>query len=372
MGCRSGLGQTVRAGLAVRGHISRLTSMKVENFGPNKPAMFPSISAETNSWILIALAMFLVLRLHLLSALFAGLLVYELVHLLARPIEKRLMGKGARLVALTGFAILTVGIIVLAIFGLLAFFRSDTGNLDVLVEKVQQIITDARSQLLPWIVEDLPGNKEDLKSFAADWLGEHSKDVQHVGKEATHLFVRGLIGMVIGALVSLREGPPIRHMRPLAAALAIRIARFANAFRQIIFAQVRISALNTVFTALFLAVIFPLFGIHLPLTKTLIAITFLAGLLPVVGNLISNTAIFVVTLSVSLYAALAALLYLVVIHKLEYFLNARIVGARIHARAWELLMAMIVLEVAFGIAGLIAAPVYYAYIKKGLADAELI
>ena len=316
--------------------------------------------------------MFLVLRLHLLSALFGGLLVYELVHFLARPIEKRFVRKGARLAALTALAILSVGLIVLAIFGLLAFFRSETGNLDVLVEKVQHIITDARTQLPPWITEDLPGNKEDLKSFAADWLGEHSKEVQLLGKEATHLFVRGLVGMVIGALVSLREGPPIRQMRPLAAALAVRVARFANAFRQIIFAQVRISALNTVFTALFLAVILPLFGIHLPLTKTLIAITFLAGLLPVVGNLISNTAIFVVALSISLYPALAALVYLVVIHKLEYFLNARIVGSRIHARAWELLMAMIALEVAFGIAGLIAAPVYYAYIKEGLADAGLI
>ena len=346
--------------------------MKVEDFGPDKPPTFPSTSAATTSWILIALGMFLVLSLHLLSALFAGLLVYELVHLLARPIEKRLMGKGARLVALTALAILIVGIIVLAIFGLLAFFRSDTGSLDVLVEKLQQIITDARGHLPSWIAEDLPGNKEDLKSFAADWLSEHSKELQHVGKEATHLFVRGLVGMVIGALVSLREGPPIRQMRPLAAALAVGIARFANAFRQIIFAQVRISAINTVFTALFLAGVFPLFGIHLPLTKTLIAITFLVGLLPVVGNLISNTCIFVVALSISLYTALAALLYLVVIHKLEYFLNARIVGARIHARAWELLMAMIVLEVAFGIAGLIAAPVYYAYIKEGLTDAGLI
>jgi predicted PurR-regulated permease PerM len=62
----------------------------------------------------------------------------------------------------------------------------------------------------------------------------------------------------------------------------------------------------------------------------------------------------------------------VVIHKLEYFLNARIVGTRIQARAWELLLAMLVLEVAFGIAGLIAAPIYYAYIKSELSDAGLI
>jgi hypothetical protein len=33
---------------------------------------------------------------------------------------------------------------------------------------------------------------------------------------------------------------------------------------------------------------------------------------------------------------------------------------------------MLVLEVAFGIAGLIAAPIYYAYIKSELSDAGLI
>jgi predicted PurR-regulated permease PerM len=33
---------------------------------------------------------------------------------------------------------------------------------------------------------------------------------------------------------------------------------------------------------------------------------------------------------------------------------------------------MILMEVAFGIAGLIAAPIYYAYIKNELSDAGLI
>lgn len=316
--------------------------------------------------------MFLVLQLHLLSALLAGLLVYELVHLLAPRVAKRLTNKGARLVALAALSILTIIILIFLTLGILAFFKSDTGNLQTLLDKVQHILTDARTKLPPWIVDNFPGNVDDLKFFAANWLDEHSKDVQHVGKEVMHFFVRGLVGMVIGALISVHEGPTISRMRPLAAALTLRISRFADAFRQIIFAQLKISVINTVFTGIFLLAVLPAFGVNLPLTKTLIALTFVAGLLPVVGNLISNTAIFVVGLSVSLYVAIAALVFLVVIHKLEYFLNARIVGTRIHAYAWELLIAMILLEVAFGIAGLIAAPIYYAYIKNELSDAGLI
>ncbi len=324
------------------------------------------------SWVLAGTAMFLVLHLHLLSALLGGLLVYELVQLLSSRVAKRLTNKGARLVALAALAALTIVVLLLLTFGTLAFFKSDTGSLQTLLDKVQHIITDARTKLPPWIVDNFPGDLDDLKSFATDWLDVHSKEIQQVGKEIMHFFVRGLVGMVIGALVSLHEGPPISRMRPLAAALTARISRFANAFRQIIFAQVKISAINTTFTGIFLVAILPAFGVHLPLAKTLIAITFLAGLLPVVGNLISNTIIFVVGLSISPYIALAALVFLIVIHKLEYFLNARIVGTRINAHAWELLIAMILLEVAFGIAGLIAAPIYYAFIKNELSEAGLI
>ena len=116
----------------------------------------------------------------------------------------------------------------------------------------------------------------------------------------------------------------------------------------------------------------PLFSTPVPFAKTLVVVTFIVGLLPVAGNLISNTLIFIVGLSVSLGVGIAALVFLVLIHKLEYFLNARIVGTQIRARAWELLIAMLCMEAAFGSAGLIAAPVYYAYLKRELADAGLI
>jgi predicted PurR-regulated permease PerM len=69
---------------------------------------------------------------------------------------------------------------------------------------------------------------------------------------------------------------------------------------------------------------------------------------------------------------MGSLAFLVIVHKLEYFLNARIVGGQIRAAAWELLLAMLVMEAAFGIPGVVAAPIYYAYLKDELAARELI
>jgi predicted PurR-regulated permease PerM len=83
---------------------------------------------------------------------------------------------------------------------------------------------------------------------------------------------------------------------------------------------------------------------------------------------VSNAIIVVLSLSVSLSAAVASLIFLVVIHKLEDFLNAHIVGTQVHAHAWELLVAMLGMEAAFGLPGLVAAPIYYAYLKDELAS----
>jgi len=181
-----------------------------------------------------------------------------------------------------------------------------------------------------------------------------------------------IIGMVIGGMVSLHEAMERTAGAPLATELSERARRVGDAFRRVVFAQVRISLVNTVLTAIYLLGVLPLLGIHLPFVKTLVLVTFLAGLLPVIGNLISNTAIVVVSLAVSLEVGMGSLAFLVIIHKLEYFLNARIVGSQIRAKSWELLLAMLVMESAFGLPGLVAAPIYYAYLKDELASRGLI
>jgi len=335
--------------------------------------MTQSRSAELRfdiaAWVTAGTLLFLTIYLHLLPALLAGLLVYELVHVIAERITARTGGKVA---AVGLLATLIVGLLVAMMFGIVEFVRGDAGSLPRLLIKLAEIVEDSRDRLPAWILDYIPGDAETMKTTAITWLREHAAELRLVGGDIGRVLVHVLIGMVIGAMVSLNEASHAVARGPLAAALAERARRLGDAFRNVVFAQVRISALNTFFTAIYLLAVLPLAGVHLPYAKTLVAITFLAGLLPVVGNLISNTVIVIVSLSRSGSAALGSLAFLIVIHKLEYFLNARIVGARIRAKAWEILLAMLLMESAFGIAGLVAAPIYYAYLKDELAARKLI
>lgn len=336
--------------------------MQTPHYALNVSLSRPEIAAL----ILIMAALPLILKLHLLPALFAGLLVHELVHLVAPRLFGGTHAGRARLVTLALLLTIIVLAIGGAVVGILLLLRSDAGSLPVLLEKMAEILDKARETLPASMQDWIPVDASALKDQVVAWLKSHAADIRETGGEVGRALAYVLVGMVIGALVSLREVLPGHTAGPLARALSQGITRLAQAFRRIVFAQVRISALNAVLTGIYLMVVLPLFGVHLPLVKTMILITFLVGLLPVIGNLISNTIIVVISLSYSLHAAMASLAFLVIIHKLEYFINARIVGTQIEASAWELLLAMLVMEAAFGVVGVVAAPVYYAYVKAEL------
>jgi predicted PurR-regulated permease PerM len=265
-----------------------------------------------------------------------------------------------------------VAAITFAVAGGIVFFRSDAGSLSALLTKMAEIVASSQRLLPPWIIEQLPQEPDDIRQSLAEWFRIHAAEMQLMGKEAGRAVAYVLIGMIIGALVALHETLRDQREGPLAAALGDRVKSLGSAFRRVVFAQVRISLINTTFTAVYLALVLPAFGVHLPFTKTMIGVTFVAGLLPVVGNLISNTVVVIVSLSSSAAVALASLGFLIVVHKLEYFLNARIVGTRIGAHTWELLLAMLVMEAAFGLVGVVAAPIYYAFVKSELKSRGLV
>jgi predicted PurR-regulated permease PerM len=320
----------------------------------------------------MGVALVLILKFGLLSALLAGLLVYELVHMIAPMLQRRLSGRGPQMVAVGFVSAVIIGLIAAATIGTIAFMRNEAGSLPALFQKMAEIVDAARKALPPWLVASLPDGADEMRESVAEWLRNHGATVRLMGAETVRVLAHVLIGMVVGAMLALREAVDGSAQKPLAYAIATQTEKLGDAFRRVVFAQVRISLINTIFTGAYLALVLPLFDVKLPLTKTMIVITFVAGLLPVVGNLISNTVIVIVSLAYSVHVAIASLVFLVVIHKLEYFLNARIIGSRIRSRAWELLIAMLVMEAAFGFAGVAAAPIFYAYVKAELAERGLV
>lgn len=329
---------------------------------------------DVTAWVLAGLTLVVVLKFHLLAALFSGLLVFELVHVLVPALRlSHLAGKRAKLLAVALLTAIVVGLLILTIFWGMALLRNGSDNLPQLVATMAEIVEESRELLPPLVEEHVPLNIEEMQAAVAGWLRSHAGELRVVGQETLRTVAHMLIGMVIGAMLALREALPNQgEGRPLAIALLERVERFGASFRRVVFAQVRIAGLNAFLTWLYIGVALPLLGIPLPYAKTLILITFLAGLLPVIGNLISNTVIVTVSLSQSLGLAFGSLAFLVVIHKLEYFLNAHIIGSRIRAAAWELLLAMLIMESLFGLRGLIAAPIYYAYLKDELKGRGLV
>jgi predicted PurR-regulated permease PerM len=331
----------------------------------------PARSYDIVAWLLTGGALFLVLPLHLLPALVAGLVVSELVHVLARALKIfRIHHRRGQLAAVGIVAFGVALLLTIAGAGIVAFVQAD--NLSTLLNTMTDSIERWRGALPDFIAEQLPVDVEDLRQTAVAWLGLHAGALKDVGAEAGRTLAHIFLGLGIGVLVSLHDVQPHEPLGPLARAMQERVVRVGEAFRRVVFAQTRISAINTLLTALYLFVALRLAGVHLPLAKTVLVITFLVGLLPVVGNLVSNTIIVILSLSVSLPVAIASLIFLVVIHKFEYFLNAHMIGARVHAHAWELLLAMLVMEAVFGIPGLIAAPIYYAYVKDELVSRGLV
>jgi len=329
--------------------------------------------ADAISLAVAAIAMAAVLYLHLLTALLAGLLVYELVHVLAARLRVASLGReSAKLVAVGLLTAIVVGLLTAAVLGLGNFLRDGTDSLPALLERLAEAIDNSRDQLPALIVESLPSDAEALRRDAVIWLREHSGAVQGFGKSFGRGLAHILIGMVIGAMLALREATPGQSRGPLSRAIVERSTRLAESFRRVVFAQTWIASINALFTWIYLGVALPAFGVDLPQVKTLVLVTWVAGLLPILGNLLSNAVIVAVSIGHSLELAFISLAYLVVIHKLEYFLNARIIGSQIRSRAWELLIAMMVMEAAFGIAGIIAAPIFYAYFKEELTRLRLI
>ena len=212
----------------------------------------------------------------------------------------------------------------------------------------------------------------DLASLKTVAISEMKDDVANAGRyarAAAFKFVQLLIGLVVAASLFLSatwgsENEPGTSRDSLYATmvreLSLRFQTFFRSFAKVIGAQIIVSTINTGLTAIFLT------WNHFPFASVIIVLTFLCGLLPIVGNILSNTLIVGVAFTIPVIGpkmALIALVFLIVIHKLEYFLNSKIIGDRIKNPMWLTLIGLVLGEKLMGVPGMVLAPVVLHYIK---------
>lgn len=341
------------------------------------PPASPSRGVLLASYLLMGGALLLVMWRGLLPGLLCVclgfLLTRALTHWLARLARRNpAHGSAPRLAQVAAAAVVMVLPLALLALGLT---QSRSYVVDAplqyreLLNYLARTVLELRQKLPPDMAAYLPEGAAEIQVVIAGYLGAKAGALAMAGRAWLAGLLFAYVGLLIGALAAVRvPGRP----RPLVLALAQRIALFGEAFRQIVAAQFWIAAFNTLLTALFLLIVMPYWGLPLPYTPVLITFTFVAGLVPIVGNLVCNVVITLVGLSVSPLAAVACLGFLILIHKAEYVINAKVVGSRTQMGVWELLSVMFVAEAVFGPAGLVAAPLFYAYLKKELAARQLV
>src|SRR5258706_1965924 len=156
-------------------------------------------------------------------------------------------------------------------------------------ESIPPIIAYAQNHGVELPFTDL----DSLKAAVMDIMKDEFRFLGNFARVATKEFVFVLIGIVVA--VSLFFNPDMEKnigkpsgpnlFTTVTDEIKNRFRLFYESFETVMGAQIVISAINTLLTAIFV------FAISLKHGTVVIGLTFLFGLLPIVGNLISNSII---------------------------------------------------------------------------------
>ena len=272
---------------------------------------------------------------------------------------------------LLGLAIYIIAVAAIG-YGMFSFTRHAYKTLPEIADTtIPKVVEYAESQNVELPFTDYAS----LKTLAVTEVKDSFANVGRYARTAVFELASLLIGLFVAASLFWNarwgsEDDPSTARDSLYATvvseLGTRFHTFFDSFSRVIGAQIIISLINTGLTAVF--VLWNGFSF----APVLIILTFLCGLLPIVGNIISNTLIVFVAFTLSPKMALIALIYLVVIHKLEYFLNSKIIGDRIKNPMWLTLLGIVLGEKLMGIPGMILAPVVLYYIKVESSRAKVV
>lgn len=311
------------------------------------------------SYLVVILALVVAARFGLAHALIGGLFSAMILD----NAETALIGAGAspRTARWSSVALfLVVGLLLAVIF--VAFVKIGMERLPTLLDRLLPRL-DALANRFGL---DLPvDNVQELRSLILDQLKQNARSVETTSGLLTRGFFQLLLAVAIATLRFISGSPvPVERRHGLDAEVLRecrdRTVQFAASFELVMGAQILVAAINTALAAIFLI------GFRIPFRTMLTLTTFVCGMVPIVGNVISNSLIVGAALTKSDHLAVAALIFLVVVHKGGYFLNSRIVGARLEAPTWAILLGLLIGEALMGVTGVILAPTLIHYVLAEL------
>jgi len=311
------------------------------------------------SYLLVILALAVAARFDLGHALIAGLFAFMMLdHAQTALIEA---GASPSVARWSSVALFTVVALLLAV--IFAAFVA------IGVERLPQLL----DRLLPRL-DELAGrfgiglaveNVQELRALILETLKENARSITTTSGLLTRGFFQILGAVVIAILRFVSSVPvPVERRRGLDAEVLSecrdRAALFSASFELVMGAQITVAAINTAVAGVFLIVF------QIPFRTMLTLTTFVCGMIPIVGNVISNSLIVAAALTRSEHLALAALIFLVLVHKGGYLLNSRIVGARMETPTWAILLGLLIGEALLGVTGVILAPTLIYYVREEL------
>jgi predicted PurR-regulated permease PerM len=299
------------------------------------------------SYVIMAVLLVLIGWLHLGVLVLTSLFGYF-------AIQKFSLGRSRALgLVLYVVAVASIG------FGLFSFAKQAYQQLPQIADQtIPAVVEFAEQQGIELGFTDYASLKHKAKEEVKDRIANVGRYARTAVFETASL----LIGLFVAASLFLNarwgtEDDPHTSRDSLYSAvvheLGVRFVTFFSSFSRVIGAQIIISTINTALTAVFLL------WNDFKFAPVLI------------GNIISNTLITFVAFTISPKMAFVALAYLVIIHKLEYFLNSKIIGDRIKNPMWLTLLGIVLGEKLMGIPGMILAPVVLHYIKVESSRAKV-
>ena len=298
---------------------------------PPAPPNPSPVGNDTGKPFLISLAiavlvLFGVLHFHFVVLFVSILMTYCLIEganaMLGKALGERLQHQHVHLISALSIVLAVCAMLGIAVYA--GYTKINIDEFEAMYHRLPQILASYGAD--KYLPEGINIGEEISAFFAA-----HSANIMQAGKKGVTSFVYIIIGIIVGIMLTTHVVPSqqAQYTGFLSVSLVERLVGFKTSFKDVFVAQVKISTVNTLLTVLYLFVALPAAGI-------------------------------------------VSLIFLVVIHKAEYFLNAKIIGEQVNAKAFELLLVMIIFEHLFGIGGIVLAPVCYAYLKKELISHQII